>query len=66
LITTNQNPEQVVRDQIDKMLLACGWVVQSKNQINLAANTGVAVREYQTDRVLLIIFCLYIKNLLVL
>ncbi len=45
----NQNPEQLVRDKIDKMLLASGWLVQSKKQINLAANIGVAVREYQTN-----------------
>lgn len=49
MITTNQNPEQLVRDQIDKMLLASGWLVESKKQINLAAGVGVAVREYQTD-----------------
>src|SRR5438128_445592 len=31
------------------MLVASGWLVQSKKQINLAAAVGVAVREYQTD-----------------
>jgi type I restriction enzyme R subunit len=46
---SNQNPEQIARDQIDKQLLACGWVVQSKSNMNLFANLGVAVREYQTD-----------------
>ena len=45
----NQNPEQLARDKIDKQLLACGWVIQNKNQINLNAGLGVAVREYQTD-----------------
>jgi type I restriction enzyme R subunit len=45
----NQNPEQVARDQIDEMLILAGWVVQSKDKINLAANKGVTVREYQTD-----------------
>ncbi|MDE3184997.1 MAG: DEAD/DEAH box helicase family protein [Bacteroidota bacterium] len=45
----NQNPEQLARDNIDKELLACGWVIQSKNEINLIAGLGVAVREYQTD-----------------
>lgn len=45
----NQNPEQIARDNIDKLLIASGWVIQSKKQINLAANLGVAVREYQTD-----------------
>lgn len=44
----NQNPEQLVRDQIDKMLITSGWLVQSKKQINLAAAVGVAVREFQT------------------
>jgi type I restriction enzyme, R subunit len=46
---TNQNPEQIARDFIDKQLVACGWVVQSKSKINLSENLGVAVREYQTD-----------------
>ncbi|WP_010244352.1 type I restriction endonuclease subunit R [Acetivibrio cellulolyticus] len=45
----NQNPEQRARDNIDKQLISCGWIIQSKNQINLYAGTGVAVREYQTD-----------------
>lgn len=42
----NQNPEQVARDNIDAQLRACGWVVQKKSEINLAAGIGVAVREY--------------------
>ena len=45
----NQNPEQKARDTIDKQLRACGWVIQDKNKINLAAGCGVAIREYQTD-----------------
>lgn len=49
MITANQNPEQLVRDKIDKMLLASGWQIQSKNQVNLTASTGVAIREYQTN-----------------
>jgi type I restriction enzyme, R subunit len=46
---TNQNPEQIARDTIDKQLVACGWVVQSLKQLNLNAGLGVAVREYLTD-----------------
>ncbi len=46
---TNQNPEQIARDNIDRQLIACGWVIQDKKSINLGAGTGVAVREYQTD-----------------
>ena len=45
----NKNPEQIARDNIDKMLRDAGWVIQSKSKINLAANKGVAIREYQTD-----------------
>jgi type I restriction enzyme R subunit len=45
----NQNPEQIARDEIDKMLIKAEWVVQSKNEVDLSANKGVAVREYHTD-----------------
>ncbi len=45
----NQNPEQLARDRIDEMLREAGWIIQSKNQINLSESIGVAVREYQTD-----------------
>ena len=45
----NQNPEQKARDFIDQMLIAAGWAVQSKKKVDLSANMGVAVREYQTD-----------------
>ena len=46
---TNQNPEQIARDNIDRQLIACGWLVQPKSKINLSAGIGVAVREYSTD-----------------
>jgi len=45
----NQNPEQIARDKIDKQLIAFGWVIQKRNQINLNAGLGIAVTEYQTD-----------------
>jgi type I restriction enzyme, R subunit len=45
----NQNPEQLARDKIDAELLLCGWIVQNKNQVNLDAGVGIAVREYPTD-----------------
>ncbi len=45
----NQNPEQLARDEIDKQLKACGWIVQPKNKINLSVGVGIAVREYQTN-----------------
>jgi len=46
---SNQSPEQLARDRIDTALVQSGWVIQDKKKINLSANTGVAVREYQTD-----------------
>ena len=49
MTTPNQNPEQIARDQIDKMLNAAGWIIQSKSNVNLSAAAGVAVKEYQTD-----------------
>ncbi|KOY87806.1 restriction endonuclease subunit R [bacterium 336/3] len=43
----NQNPEQIARDKIDNMLTEAGWIIQSKNAIDLGAGKGVAIREYQ-------------------
>lgn len=45
----NQNPEQIARDEIDRLLIGAGWIVQSKDEIDINAEQGVAVREYQTD-----------------
>jgi len=46
---SNQNPEQIARDQIDKQLTACGWTIQSVMKVNLHVGIGVAVKEYLTD-----------------
>jgi type I restriction enzyme R subunit len=46
---TNQNPEQIARDNIDKQLIACGWVIQDKDKINLNAAIGMVVRYYLTQ-----------------
>ena len=45
----NQNPEQQARDRIDQHLREAGWVVRDKNGVDLYANVGVAVREFQTN-----------------
>jgi type I restriction enzyme, R subunit len=45
----NQSPEQKARDEIDRQLQACGWIIQDKSRINLNQGLGVAIREYQTD-----------------
>ena len=39
------DPEKLAREEIDALLGPCGWVVQDKNAVNLAASRGVAVRE---------------------
>ncbi|MFH1005214.1 MAG: DEAD/DEAH box helicase family protein, partial [Bacteroidota bacterium] len=45
----NQDPEQIARDNIDKQLIACGWVIQDKDKINLNESIGVVVRYYLTQ-----------------
>ncbi|RKY35916.1 MAG: restriction endonuclease subunit R, partial [Candidatus Omnitrophota bacterium] len=45
----NQNPEQIARDKIDRMLAASGWKVQDRKAIDWSAGIGIAVREYPTD-----------------
>ena len=45
----NQNPEQIARDKIDQMLVDAGWLVQSKDEVNLSAGKGVALRETNTE-----------------
>jgi type I restriction enzyme R subunit len=46
----NQNPEQIARDKIDAMLQESGWHIQDKSRIDWKAGSGIAVREYPTDR----------------
>ena len=45
----NQTPEQQARNQIDRQLVAAGWVVQGKKEVDLYAHKGVAVKEYTTS-----------------
>ena len=42
------HPEDKARSLIDRRLVACGWLIQSKDEMNLGAGLGVAVREFQT------------------
>ncbi len=39
-------PEEKARQNIDKLLVKAGWVVQDIQQLNLNAGNGVAVREF--------------------
>jgi type I restriction enzyme R subunit len=45
----NQNPEQIARDDIDKLLRNAGWAIQSKDKINWNESLGIVIKEYQTD-----------------
>lgn len=45
----NKQPEQLARDTIDKALDAAGWVIQNRDEMNVAAGPGVAIREFKTD-----------------
>ena len=38
-------PEAHAREQIDSMLVACGWVVQNFSSLNLGIGQGIALRE---------------------
>ncbi len=38
----NQNPEQIARGKIDAMLFDAGWVVQSKNKVDLQAVKAIS------------------------
>jgi type I restriction enzyme R subunit len=42
-------PEAKARRHIDQKLELAGWTIQDMKQLNLAAATGVAIREYPTD-----------------
>ena len=43
------SPEEKARLEIDKQLIACGYVIQDFVDINPRASKGVIVREYPTD-----------------
>jgi type I restriction enzyme R subunit len=42
------HPEDIARSAIDARLVTCGWLVQSRDEMNLSAGAGVAVREFAT------------------
>ena len=46
---SNQSPEQIARDNIDRQLIACGWIIQEIKDVNLHRGIGVVVKEYLTD-----------------
>jgi type I restriction enzyme R subunit len=39
------SPDALARKNIDQLLTAVGWVVQSREDVNFAAGRGIAIRE---------------------
>jgi len=39
------SPEEFARENMDKLLTQCGWILQNRTTINLSASRGVAIRE---------------------
>jgi len=39
------NPEEKSRQQIDAILLACGWTIQDYKALDLSEGRGIALRE---------------------
>lgn len=48
MVDPNLTPEQRSRVLIDRLLGEAGWVVQNRDEVNLAAGRGIAVREFRT------------------
>ena len=42
-----QGPEQEARKKIDAALEAAGWIVQDRDDVDLSAGRGIAIREFK-------------------
>src|SRR5213593_2586831 len=40
-----RSPEELAREEIDKLLTDCGWTIQNRRTINFSVARGVAIRE---------------------
>jgi type I restriction enzyme R subunit len=38
--------EDRTRDTIDRLLTDAGWMIQSRDEVNISADRGVAIREF--------------------
>lgn len=41
-----QSPEAKARENVDRMLTASGWIVQSLDKANVSVGLGIAIREF--------------------
>lgn len=48
MVEPHLTPEQQSRITIDKLLTEAGWIVQSLDELNIAAGRGIAIREFRT------------------
>jgi type I restriction enzyme R subunit len=39
-------PEEKARKEIDRQLTQCGWIIQDREEMNISASLGVAIREF--------------------
>ena len=46
---SQDNPEARARENIDRQLDEAGWVIQDRDEMNVGAGPGVAIREFKTD-----------------
>ena len=43
-------PEDRARQNIDQLLAASGWIIQNRDEANITAGRGVAVREFSMKK----------------
>ena len=43
-------PEANAREKIDAMLAEAGWILQDRDDLNLTAGEGIAVREFKLEK----------------
>ena len=43
-------PEAKAREKIDALLAQAGWLVQDREDMNLTASDGIAVREFKLEK----------------
>lgn len=49
MASSGLTPEQRARQNIDAALIAAGWCIQDRDELNLSAAKGVAVREFKLE-----------------
>src|ERR1700683_2519044 len=45
-VSTGGRPEDRARANIDRLLMAAGWLIQNRDSIDIEAGRGIAIREF--------------------